>query len=262
MLIRLPSSTVTLRMKRVLLALLGILPLHAHDTWIQLHTASTPAKQSVYADLMLGNHGNNHRDFLLASKIPLENTTLTLLAPDRSMTDLKPSLIDRGLVPKEGFWTSRITPTSAGLYCVTHTYDAVVTYAPKRSRKFAKAFFRAGDESSTSFSTPVGHALEIVPLADPTRLSAGDQLKAKVLLNGRPLKDVVISCIPQGKVLADDFDPAHETRTDAEGNAELPLPEANHYLVVVHHKAPEEKGDNYSAGSEYAATLTLLVRDR
>lgn len=249
-------------MKRALLFLLATLPLHAHDTWVQLNTANTPAKQSIYADLMLGNHGNNHRDFLLASKIPLENTTLTLLAPDRSTTDLKPSLIDRGLDPKEGFWTSRVTPSANGLYCVIHTYDAVVTYAPKRSRKFAKAFFRAGDESSSSFSTPIGHALEIIPLVDPTQLSAGDKLKAKVLLNGQPMKDVVISCIPQGTELTEDFDPAHEARTDGEGQAELPLPEANHYLVVVHHKAPEEKADNYSAGTEYAATLTLLVRDR
>ena len=249
-------------MKRLLLALVGTLPLHAHDTWVQLNTSTTPAKQSVYVDLMLGNHGNNHRDFLLASKIPLENSTLTLLAADRSTTDLKPSLADRGLDPKEGFWTSRITPASSGLYCVHHTYDAVVTYAPKRSRKFAKAFFQAGDETSTSFSTPLGHALEIVPLVDPTRLSAGDKLKAKVLLNGQPYKDAVISCIPQGTELTEDFDPAHEARTDAEGQAELPLPEANRYLVVVHHKAPEEKADNYSAGTEYAATLTLLVRDR
>lgn len=251
-------------MKRVLLALLGVLPLHAHDTWIQLNTATTPAKQSVYADLMLGNHGNNHRDFLLASKIPLENTTLALLAPDRSSTDLKPSLVDRGLDPKEGFWTSRITPPATGLYCVTHTYDAVVTYAPKRSRKFAKAFFQAGEAkgSAGSFTTPVGHALEIVPLVDPTGLAAGDKLKAKVLFNGQPLKDVVVSCIPQGKELTEDFDPAHEARTDSEGQAELPLPEANHYLVVVHRKAPEETGENYSAGTEYAATLTLVVRDR
>lgn len=252
-------------MKHAIFALLGILPLRAHDTWIQLNTATTPSRQSVYADLMLGNHGNLHRDFQLASKIPLENTTLTLLAPDQSTIDLKSSLTDRGSSPKEGFWTSRVTPTANGLYCVAHTYDAVVTYAPKRSMKFAKAFFRAGDDpkegSAASFSSPIGQTLEIVPLTDPTRLAAGDKLRVKVLLKGLPLKDVVISCIPQGTKLAEDFDPAHEARTDAEGYADLPLPEANHYLVVVHHKAPEEIGEKYSEGSEYAATLTLLVRD-
>jgi uncharacterized GH25 family protein len=254
-------------MKRVLLALLGaVLPLHAHDTWVQLNTATTPIRQSVYADLMLGNHGNHHRDFQLASKIPLEGTTLVLVAPDGSKTDLKPSLIDRGSSSKEGFWSVRITPTTAGFHCVTHTYDAVVSYAPKRSLKCAKAFFRSGDDSkqapSASFITPIGQPLEIVPLSDPTRLSSGDKLKVKVLLKGHPLGDAVISCIPQGKVLAEDFDPAHETRTDVQGNAELPLPEGNHYLVVVHYKAPEEKGEKYSDGTEYAATLTLLVGDR
>jgi len=251
-------------MKHLFLALLGLLPLHAHDTWVQLNTANTPARQSVYADLMLGNHGNLHRDFQLASKIPLENTTLTLLAPGRPATDLKPLLVDRGSSPKEGFWTARVTPAAEGLHCVAHTYDAVVTYAPKRSIKCAKAYFTAGnaaDNAPGSFATPIGQVLEIIPLNDPTRLAIGDKFRVKVLLKGQPLKDAVISCIPQGKKLAEDFDPEHDARTDAEGYADLSLPEANHYLVVVHHKAPDEKAEAYTDGTEYAATLTLIVRD-
>lgn len=242
------------------------LPLHAHDTWVQLNVARTEEKQPVYADLMLGNHGNNHRDFQLASKIPLKGSTLALIAADGKATDLIPSVIDMGSEEKEGFWSVKVAAPSAGIFCVAHTYDAVVSYAPKRAVKGAKSFFLSGraegNETGNSFSKPVGHALEIVPLNDPTRMHAGDKLQALVLFKGKPLADAVISCIPRGRELAADFDAEHEVRTDGKGEALLPLPESNHYLVVVHRKAPEETGEGYSAGTEYGATLTLIVGEK
>lgn len=254
-------------MKRLLLSLLLLpLPAAAHDPWIQVNTTRPEPKQPVYADLMLGNHGNNHRDFLLAGKIPLAGSTLSLIGGNGTVTDLKPDIIDAGSEEKEGFWSVKIPSQPGGLYCVAHTYDAVVTYAPKRVLKSGKAFFFSaapdGNGAINQFSQPLGHPLEIIPLEDPTKLAAGGKLDVKVLFKGQPLKDVVVSCIPQGKELADGFDPVHEARTDAGGGAELPLPEANRYLLVVHRKAPEETGEDHSAGTEYAATLTLLVGEK
>ena len=254
-------------MKRLMLAVL-LLPATglAHDPWVQLNTSRQEPKQPVYADLMLGNHGNNHRDFLLAGKIPLKGSTLSLISGKGTVTDLKPGIADAGSEEKEGFWSVKIPSQPGGLYCVAHTYDAVVTYAPKRVLKTGKAFFfsTAPDGSGVinKFSQPIGHPLEIIPLEDPTKLAAGGNLDVRVLFKGQPLKDVVVSCIPQGKELADGFDAAHEARTGSNGGAELPLPEANRYLVVVHRKAPGETGEGYSAGSEYAATLSLLVGEK
>lgn len=243
------------------LILASALPLQAHDTWVQLNVAKSELKQPFYADLMLGNHGNNHRDFQLASKIPLKGSSLVLIAPDGGITDLIPSVIDAGSEEKEGFWSAKVIPAVAGIHCVAHTYDAVVSYAPKRAMKSAKSFLQIGDGAAAGneFSKPIGHTLEIIPLNDPTKFLAGDKLRARVLFKGQPLKDAAISCIPRGKELAGDFDPDHEARTDEKGEAELPLPEANYYLVVVHQKAPEETGEGFSAGTEYGATLTLMV---
>lgn len=253
-------------MNRFFLLLAAALPLHAHDTWVELNVAKSEPRQPVYADLMLGNHGNNHRDFQLASKIPLKVSTLELIAANGAQTDLIPATIDRGAEEKEGFWTAKIAPPSPGLYCVAHTYDAVVSYAPKRALKSAKAFFQSGDPAAIPnlafFAKPLGHPLEIIPLSDPTRLYAGDTLQARVLFKGQPLKNVVISCIPRGTELADDFDPNHEARTNDQGEASLPLPVANHYLVVVHRKAPEETGEAYSSGTEYGATLTVIAGEK
>ena len=47
------------------------IPANAHDTWVEVNSAEVRLGQVVHVDLKLGNHGNNHRDFKLASKITL-----------------------------------------------------------------------------------------------------------------------------------------------------------------------------------------------
>ena len=44
----------------------------AHDPWVQTNTNLVRTGDAVHIDLMLGNHGNDHRDFKLASKFSPE----------------------------------------------------------------------------------------------------------------------------------------------------------------------------------------------
>lgn len=74
----------------------------AHDTWVQTNTNIVRVGDNVHIDLMLGNHGNDHRDFKLASKIDLEGCTLTVFSPDGKRYDVKDRLVDVGYAPKEG----------------------------------------------------------------------------------------------------------------------------------------------------------------
>ena len=60
-----------------------------HDTWVQTHSNVVRVGDVAYVDLMLGNHGNNHRDFKLAGKPDLECSTLEIIAPDQTRYDLK-----------------------------------------------------------------------------------------------------------------------------------------------------------------------------
>lgn len=41
----------------------------AHDIWIEANQSLLRVGEPVSLSLMLGNHGNHHRDFRLASKI-------------------------------------------------------------------------------------------------------------------------------------------------------------------------------------------------
>ena len=70
-------------MKRLLLLIALATPTTAlaHDTWVQTNTNVVRTGDVVHIDLMLGNHGNEHRDFKLAGKLTLSGATLEMIDP-------------------------------------------------------------------------------------------------------------------------------------------------------------------------------------
>jgi len=73
----------------LLIVLAFTCPALGHDTWVETNTNVIRTGDAVYVDLKLGNHGNDHRDFKLASKIELGDSTLDVLGPDGSRYELK-----------------------------------------------------------------------------------------------------------------------------------------------------------------------------
>jgi uncharacterized GH25 family protein len=245
--------------------LLAAAPGGAHDSWVQTNRNVVRAGDNVHVDLMLGNHGNDHRDFKLAGKLSLEGATFQVVAPGGKRYDLKPRLEDTGYTPKEGYWTARFTTAAAGLYLVAHTSDRVVAYAPVRSVKSAKTFFVASKSldkvpaKNPGFDKPLGHALELVPQANPvTPMGPDTPIKVRLLFNGKPLAGARVSFIPRGTTLKEGFDKRYERRTDAKGRASFRPAEGNYYLVVAHHTRPKDAGKGYKS-TKYSATLTVLV---
>jgi uncharacterized GH25 family protein len=263
------EKEMSLKSFRFLLPIAGALafcrPTLAHDTWVQTNVNVVRTGDATHVELMLGNHGNDHRDFKLAGKTDVEAATLEVVGPDGNRYDLKPNLVDNGYAPAEGYWSARFTAAKPGLYLVSKTQDKVVSYAPTRSIKSAKTFFVVSPSldrvasDSTGFDKPLGHVLEIVPTAHPvTPMGPGTPIAVQVLFKGRPLADTRVSFIPRGETLREGFDERFERRTDAEGAARFTPKEGNYYLVVVHHVEPEAKGPNYTS-TKYSATLTVLV---
>jgi uncharacterized GH25 family protein len=238
--------------------------IHAHDQWLQLNTNVLRVGDAVQIDLMLGNHGNNHRDFKLAGKADPATGTLEVRAPDGKRYDLREGLVDTGYTPKEGFWTTRFVGDKAGLYMAARLSDKVVSYAPKRSIQSAKAFFvlsRSLDQvprENPGFATPLGHALELVPDTNPvTPMGPGQPIRVRLLFKGKPLADETVSFIPRNQTLAEEFDPRFERKTSANGLASYTPTEGNHYLVVAHREA-DEAGEGYRS-TKYSATLCVYV---
>jgi uncharacterized GH25 family protein len=256
-------------MRAILVPLLtlGVLsPVLAHDTWVQTNTNLVRAGDAVHVDLMLGNHGNDHRDFKLASKVDPDSGPLTVIGPDGKSIDLKPKLADLGYAPKEGFHSAKFTTGKPGLYVVSHTSDRVVNHGkPVRSIRSAKAYFLASPSLDkvrsdwTGFEKPLGHTIELVPEASPVApMGPGTPIKIKVLFQGKPLDDARVSFIPRGETLAEGFDKNYERKTDASGKASFAPKTGNYFLVVVHHKETVTGKSEYDTIA-YTATLTVFV---
>jgi uncharacterized GH25 family protein len=241
-------------------------PAMAHDTWVEINTNLIRTGDAVHVDLKLGNHGNEHRDFKLASKVELGGCTLDVIAPDGRKYDLTDRLVDTGYAPKEGYWTTKFAATSPGLYVVAHALDRVVNHGrPVRSIKSAKAFFVVSTsldrvpQENPGFDRALGHPLELLPTDNPvTPMGPGTPIAVKLLYKGQPLAGERVSFIPRGETLSAGFDERYERRTDVQGRASFTPTAGNVYLVVAHRKEPGEATADYDSTS-YSATLTVFV---
>ena len=250
-------------------SLLGIVTqsVQAHDTWVQTNTNLVKTGNGVHIDLMLGNHGNDHRDYKLASKVSLEKARLLVHAPNGNSYDMKDRLVDTGYTPKEGFWTTKFVPADPGLYLVEHSVDAIVNHGkPVHSLKSSKTFFVVSKQlddvpfENPGFDRVLGHPLEIVPEANTvTPMGPEIPIRVKVLLKGKPMANVRVSFIPRGVTLTEGFDETYERMTNENGRAAFSSKEGNYYLVAVHHKT-DEKGAGFES-TAYSATLTVFVPD-
>jgi uncharacterized GH25 family protein len=235
----------------------------AHDTWLETNTNLVRTGDAVHISLMLGNHGNEHRDYKIAGKASLDRATVLVTGPDGKPLDLKDRLVDQGYAPHEGHWTAKFVAAKSGLYSVVQTDDSV--YRTTRSIRTARTFFVASPKldyvqpDKTAFDAPLGKSLEIVPEAHPVLpMGPGTPIKVRLLYQGKPLAGEVVSFIPRGESLKEGFDDRYERKTDAEGRCSFTPKTGDWYLIAAHRLEPGESGDGYEK-TKYAATLNVFV---
>jgi len=256
----------SLRSLMLLAASVALIPAaFAHDTWLQTNTSVLRPGDSVYLDLVLGNHGNGARDFKIAGKLNLDGSAVSVIGPDGKAIDIKPTLFDRGYAPKEGYWSAQFTPVKPGMYLAIQTSDQVASYASQRSVRNAKTFFLVSASldkvtpDAPGFDTVTGDGLEFVPQINPVApMGAGYPIKVKLVFHGKPLAGEKVSFIPQSQTLTEAFDPRFERKTDANGIATFEPNASDYYLIVAHHDVPAEPGQAYKT-TAYSATLTVMV---
>ena len=260
-------------MRRFLFCLAAaVLPLgllSAHDTWVQTNTNLIRTGDAVHIDLMLGNHGNDHRDFKLAGKFSPEMVqTFEVHSPDGKKYDLKGELTDLGYAPKEGFLTAKFSPAKPGIHVAAQTSDKVVNHGKAtRSYRSAKAFFLVSDsldkvaKDQPGFAKPLGHAIELVPETSPVMpMGPGTAIRLKLLFQGKPAAGVKVSFIPRGVTLKEGMDAEYERLTDKDGRVSFTPKTGNYYLVAA--RIPgTEKGEGYEA-TLHTATLTVFVPEK
>ena len=237
----------------------------AHDTWVQTNSLLARPDDVVHVDLMLGNHGNNHRDFKLASKITIDKCTLIVKTPSGTLIDLKPRVVDCGSAAKEGFWSAKFDSQESGIYEVLHTLDTL--HGTTRAIKTAKTYVLARDSHAELIknvdlaAVPINKNLEIVLDTPIDQLAASTPIRCTLLKHGKPHPGVRVSFIPRGAKLADDMDANYERMSDANGHFEYTPIEGNLILIVAHDVAEDESGEGFDK-THYGATLVLSVPKR
>lgn len=241
--------------------LLNTIPLKAHDTWLEAGAATVPVGEYTYVDLMLGNHGNDHRDFKLASKITLEPCTLTVVDPSGNTHDLKPAITDMGHAEKEGFWTAKYVFAKPGFHRFVHTLDTL--HRTTRAIKSAKTFVMAidgGDRNTALHNKDICHGLglELVLETPFATIEAGQPIELRVMRSGEPLPGARVTFVPRGTSLAADFDTEYERISDSEGRVQFVPKQGNLLLAVVHQMAEGESGEGYE-NTHYSAAMVIQV---
>jgi len=249
---------------------------------LKMDVSRVTVDDMIYIDMQFGNHQNMHRDYkIYASKWDITKVTFTLNTPNNDQVDLKNNVIDIGMAEvkslaggtvtytdKNGYLVTSFQATQKGIYIVDVRQDTVVSYAPERSIKCAKAIVGAIESSMksntrlTGFDKPLDQVLEIIPLKDPTALAVGDSLPFMVLFKGLPLADAEVSVIPRGETLPPMGTPnQYDFMTDMDGMVEYIFTEANYHLIVVHMDTDESgimDGKSYSS-TKYTGDLTVIV---
>jgi hypothetical protein len=107
--------------------------------------------------------------------------------------------------------------------------------AVERYAKWAKAIVDVGagdDTKAASWTAPVGHPIEIVPLDHPNRVAPGGSLRIRVLYQGAPLGGVPIEGARAG---GSDSAGSIAGVTNDEGEATVTLPSAGRWYVRAIH---------------------------
>lgn len=260
----------------VLAALLALSPglALAHSLWINV-TDHAPAFRPRLGAVAKSYLGYGHRypvhDFLSLDSL----TEYALTAPDGHKTALKPA-------DTLGFLVSDLHFKAPGHYLISvarqpgyytmHLDNGTLRHklGPKTGlqdvilslyyEQYAKSLIQVGEAQGDAYQKPVGHRLEIIPLADPRTLrgDGGHFLPVKVLFNGQPARFCKVTATHSGFAANDDF--AFATTADSEGIARIRLTHWGPWLIKanVRQAAPDDMRAQVDE-LNYTATLTLAV---
>jgi uncharacterized GH25 family protein len=130
--------------------------------------------------------------------------------------------------------------------------------ATERYAKHVKVIFQAGGARSESYAAVLGYPVEIVPLANPYGLSAGDTLAFKLLVDGAPKAG--LEALTGGRTPAGARHRARTLRSDADGVIRVPLSASGTWFVkfISMTHVPGAKPDYVSQW----ATVTFAVPRR
>jgi len=130
--------------------------------------------------------------------------------------------------------------------------------ARERYSKHVKAILQVGDQRSQQFDAVLGYPAELVPLANPYALNAGDTLAVRALVDGRPVSDQLV--LAGGRDVSGRPFQEQASRTNADGVAHFAVDRAGQWYVKFIHMTRVQADLELDYESKWA-TLTFEVRN-
>lgn len=123
---------------------------------------------------------------------------------------------------------------------------------------YTKALLNVGEPLEESFTSPVGHNIEIVPLENPYGKRVGDRFKVKVLFEGEPVPYAMINATYVG--FSDKEEYAFTSKANGKGIAEIKLLASGQWTAIsVLRKPPTAELRGKCLERKYSATLSWGV---
>jgi uncharacterized GH25 family protein len=127
----------------------------------------------------------------------------------------------------------------------------------ERYHKHVKAFVQVGQARTDSYAAELGYPAELVPASNPYSLRAGQTLRVKTLVDGKPVANQYV--LYGGRTLNDRRIEQRSVRSDANGIAMIRVPRRGTWYVKFIHMA-RLSGDPAAEYESKWATMTFQVR--
>ena len=246
----------------------------AHDLWVTAPATLSPS-ETLKADLSYSH------DFPYPDEIPADRLhifePLHITSPDGTKKDLVQQgknyqYVSESQLAKGSYvLTANYRPTFWSEFSDDKWAQGDLTKNPtavacQQAQMFGKSIVVVdGGENLEAIRRPIGQELEIVPLANPNSAKMGKLFPVRVLFQGKPLADEIVTATADTIALMDE-EATHDHRepqifsgkTDKEGKVNIiPLVEG-FWKVKVKHKTPFANQKQCHENS-LSATLAMQI---
>ena len=242
----------------------------AHDGWTQTNAPIVARGETVYVDLLFGNHSNEHQSYRIDGQWSVDTSKVFVTNAAGKKTDITASRFYTGepataeVPAKNNGFIASFVSQSLGMMVVTAEGDSVYKGSKSASRTFrsAKSFVAVSDvpllqrvASLTRFQqTVTPDRAELVPLFNPVATKPFQEVQLVATFKGKPLANAEVSVIRRGN----NTQPIKK-KTDEQGKISFTTGPADYYLVRLKTTTQEQKSGEYDT-TNYEATMTFVVQ--
>jgi uncharacterized GH25 family protein len=268
----------TLSLLSALLLVFGtFVSANAHDYWIAPQNYQPQVGQSVAIKLFVGDHFSEDKERTLNRKMTVDFLLHNGATAPRNLTveeQFTKTPVAQFVINKPGTHVISMQRNWAQIEMTGDKFHQYLEHeglhhiiaqrkqageadksASERYRRYLKSLIVVGGQRTSTWSKPLGHKLEIIPLSDPTVAKQNDIVQFRVLLDNNALPNVQLAALGRQ---ADKVTDIHTT-TGKNGVASLKLPHTGEWLVRLVYLRRCSQKDVGADWESFWAALTFLV---